>query len=148
MNQIPRVEIIGVTGLPEMVGGERLGGMIAAAARAQGTPLEDGDVVVVTQKIVSKAEGRLVDLGSVQPSALARHFADATGKDARLVELVLRESRAVVRMDADRGLSYPKRGMGLCAPTRGLTPLMCRGMMWFACCRRIRTRRRGAYGLR
>ena len=148
MGLIPRIEVIGVTGLPEMVGGERLGGMIAAAAKAQGTALEDGDVVVVTQKIVSKAEGRLVNLGSVQPSALARHFAGLTGKDARLVELVLRESRAVVRMDTDRGIIISKLGMGLCAPTRGLTPLMCRGKMWFACCRRIRMRRRGALGLR
>ncbi len=120
MNQIPRVEIIGVTGLPEMTGGERLGGMIAGAARAQGTALEDGDVVVVTQKIVSKAEGRLVDLGNVRPSALARHFAEATGKDARLVELVLRESRAVVRMDTDRGIIISETRHGFVCANAGI----------------------------
>ena len=120
MSQIPRVEVIGVTGLPEMTGGERLGGMIAGAARAQGTPLADGDVVVVTQKIVSKAEGRLVDLGSVRPSALARHFAEATGKDARLVELVLRESRAVVRMDADRGIIISETRHGFVCANAGI----------------------------
>ena len=120
MSQIPRVEVIGVTGLPEMVGGERLGGMIAGAARAQGTALLDGDVVVVTQKIVSKAEGRLVDLGSVQPSALARHFAEATGKDARLVELVLRESRAVVRMDTDRGIIISETRHGFVCANAGI----------------------------
>ena len=120
MRQIPRVEIVGVTGLPEMTGGERLGGMIAAAARGQGTPLLDGDVVVVTQKIVSKAEGRLVDLGSVLPSALARHFAEATGKDARLVELVLRESRAVVRMDTDRGIIISETRHGFVCANAGI----------------------------
>ncbi|MEE9286371.1 MAG: coenzyme F420-0:L-glutamate ligase [Dehalococcoidia bacterium] len=69
------------------------------SARAQGTPIESGDVLVVTQKIVSKAEGRLVVLAEVEPSAFARSIAQQYDKDARLVELVLRESRRIVRMD-------------------------------------------------
>ena len=74
------------------------------AAARQGTPMESGDVLVVTQKVVSKAEGRLVELGSVDPSDFALRLARETGKDPRLTELILRESRAIVRMDADRGV--------------------------------------------
>ena len=104
MQEVPRLEVIGITGIPEIVGGEPLGRMISDAARAQGTPLQNGDALVVTQKIVSKAEHRLVDLNSIEPSPLAVNFADETQKDSRLVELVLRESRAVVRMDSERGI--------------------------------------------
>ena len=120
LTPIPRIEVIGVTELPEIVGGERLGELIAAAARAQGTPLRDGDALVVTQKIVSKAERRLVNLNSVQPSPLARHFAERTRKDARLVELVLRESRAVVRMDTDRGIIISETRHGFVCANAGI----------------------------
>ena len=65
------MEIIGVAGIPEVHPGDELGPMVLQAASAQGTPIEDGDVVVVTQKIVSKAEGQLVDLSTVEPSKKA-----------------------------------------------------------------------------
>lgn len=71
--------------------------MIAGAAAAAGTPLADGDVVVVTSKIVSKAEGRIVALDSVEVSPFARQFAERWEKDPAVVELVLQESRRVVR---------------------------------------------------
>ena len=67
----PRIEVIGVAGIPEVAPGDRLGEMAAAAAERQGTPIESGDVMVVTQKVVSKAEGRLVDLRDVEPSGFA-----------------------------------------------------------------------------
>ena len=96
---VPEMRIIGVTGLPEVRPGDDLAGMLVAAAQDQGTSLESGDVVVVTQKVVSKAEGRLVKLTGVKPSPFALSIAERWSKDPRLVELVLRESRRIVRMD-------------------------------------------------
>jgi coenzyme F420-0:L-glutamate ligase/coenzyme F420-1:gamma-L-glutamate ligase len=95
----PEVRIIGVAGMPEVVPGDSVAELILDAATAQGTALEDGDVLVVTQKIVSKAEGRLVELATIEPSELARRFARRWRKDARQVEVVLREARRIVRMD-------------------------------------------------
>lgn len=120
MKHIPRIEVIGITGMPEIVGGETLGSLIAEAAQSQGTPLQTGDVLVVTQKIVSKAEFRLVDLNSVQPSAVACNFAEQTHKDPRLVELVLRESRSVVRMDSERGIIISETLHGFVCANAGI----------------------------
>lgn len=89
--------IFGVPGLPEIADGADLATLIAGAAAASGEPLADGDVVVVTSKIVSKAEGRTVALDSVTPSPFARRFAEEWEKDPAVVELALRESRRVVR---------------------------------------------------
>ncbi|AHY46154.1 F420-0:gamma-glutamyl ligase [Rubrobacter radiotolerans] len=89
------VRILPVTGMPEVRPGDDLEAALLGAA---GRALRSGDVLVVTHKVVSKAEGRLVDLSGVTPSAFAREFAERTGKDARQVEVVLRESRRIVRM--------------------------------------------------
>ena len=93
------IQILPVTGIPEVHPGDDLTNIIHEAARRDGLDLEDGDVVVVAQKVVSKAEGRLVELSSVTPSALADQFAQTYGKDARHVEVVLGETKRVVRMD-------------------------------------------------
>jgi coenzyme F420-0:L-glutamate ligase/coenzyme F420-1:gamma-L-glutamate ligase len=92
------IELIALDGLPEVSAGDDLAQLICAAATAQGIGLVDEDVLVVTQKVVSKAEGRVVDLGSVEPSAFARQVAERWAKDPRQVELVLRESSELVRM--------------------------------------------------
>jgi coenzyme F420-0:L-glutamate ligase/coenzyme F420-1:gamma-L-glutamate ligase len=94
-----QVQIIAVVGMPEVRPGDDLAALILEAAGAQGADIEDGDVLVVTQKIVSKAEGRLVDLRQVEPSPHARELAAQTGKDARLLEVILRESRRIVRQE-------------------------------------------------
>ena len=94
-----QVSITGVEGIPEVRPGDDLAALICAAAAGQGLRLQDGDVLVVTQKAVSKAEGRLVNLEDVEPSALAVELATNWEKDARQVEVVLRESRRIVRMD-------------------------------------------------
>lgn len=91
------LSIFGIPGLPEIVPGSGLAAMIAEAASAAGTPLKDGDVVVVTSKIVSKAEGRVVALDSVQVSPFASQYAERWEKDPAIVEIVLQESRRVVR---------------------------------------------------
>ena len=93
------VTLIGVEGVPEIKPGDDLAMLTVEAANRQRTPIAPRDVVVVTQKVVSKAEDRLVRLAEVEPSALAAEFAAAYDKDARVVEVALREAKRVVRMD-------------------------------------------------
>ena len=95
--KVNRIEVIPVPGLPEVKPGEDLGALISSALQRNRLRLKDGDVVVVKQKVVSKAEGRLVSLADVVPSARAKRLAKSQGKDERLVELILRESVRVVR---------------------------------------------------
>jgi len=92
------IELIGIEGLPEVVPGDDIAQLIATATSGKNA-IEAGDVVVVTQKIVSKAEGQLVRLADVVPSAFAHQWATRYRCDPRVVELVLRESRRMVRMD-------------------------------------------------
>ena len=94
---MPGVQIIPVPGLPEISAGVDLAALIHDAARQAGNALADGDVVVVTSKIVSKAEGCAIELGDVDPSAFAREWGTRWKKDPRVVEIVLRESRRIVR---------------------------------------------------
>ena len=91
------LQIFGVPGLPEIVHGSDLAAMILDAASEAGTPIADGDVVVVTSKIVSKAEGRTVELADVEPSPFAAEWSKVWDKDPAVTELVLRESKRVVR---------------------------------------------------
>ena len=93
-----RIELIPLDGIPEVRAGDDLAALIAAAAESTGIGLQPGDVLVVTQKVVSKAEGRVVELASVEPSDFAVAWAERWEKDARQVELVLRESASIVRM--------------------------------------------------
>ena len=94
-----RYEVIGVGGLPEIRQRDDLAGLIAEAAHRQETPLRDRDLLVVSQKIISKAEGRLVRLADVAPSPRAQAVAEQIGRDPRLVEVILSESRRIVRQD-------------------------------------------------
>ena len=91
------LQIAGVAGLPEIEPGTDLAAAILRAAADGGTPLVDGDVVVVTSKIVSKAEGRTVELADVEPSPFAQQWAAQWGKDPAVVEIVLLEAKRVVR---------------------------------------------------
>jgi len=92
-----RLEIIGIEGLPEIEPGADIASLVLQAADAAGDPLRDGDIVVVTSKIVSKAEGRVVDLSTVDVSPFAREYALKWAKEPAVIELVLREARRVVR---------------------------------------------------
>src|SRR5579884_267723 len=96
---VGEIRVIPVRGLPEVRAGDDLARLIADALGGSGVDPADGDVLVVAQKVVSKAEGRLVPLSAVEPSAIACTFAAEYGKDARQVEVVLREARRVVRME-------------------------------------------------
>ncbi len=114
-----RLELIALDGIPEVHAGDDLGELIADAADGSGVDAADGDVVVVTQKVVSKAEDRLVDLASVEPSSLARDWADRWDKDPRQVELVLRESASIVRMGPG-GLIISRTRHGLVCANAGV----------------------------
>jgi coenzyme F420-0:L-glutamate ligase/coenzyme F420-1:gamma-L-glutamate ligase len=94
---VSRLEIFGIEGLPEIAAGADLVGLVHAAAIAQGDPVASGDVVVVTSKIVSKAEGCAIDLVDVEASPFARSWGERWEKDPRVVEVVLRESKRIVR---------------------------------------------------
>jgi coenzyme F420-0:L-glutamate ligase/coenzyme F420-1:gamma-L-glutamate ligase len=97
MTEVTRVELIGVPGLPEVRPGDDLAALIGAALDRAGLALRASDVLVVAQKIVSKAEDRYVDLATVEPSAAARTLAAEVVKDPRLIEVILSETRRVVR---------------------------------------------------
>src|SRR5580704_892460 len=92
-----RLEIFAIPGLPMVREGDDLASLIADAAIRANLTLRDRDVVVIAQKIVSKAEGRAVDLATVTPTAEAIALAEEVGKDPRIVEVVLSESTKVVR---------------------------------------------------
>ena len=115
---VPAIQIFGLDGIPEVHEGDDIVEMIAAALHASDVTLQDADVLVITQKIVSKAEGRLVDLATIKPSAIARTFADAWEKDARQVEIVLRESARVVRME--RGVLITETHHGFICANAGV----------------------------
>ena len=110
----PEFRVIGITGIPLVQGGDDIAGQMIDAAAAQGTPLEDGDALAVTQRIVSRSEGRLVPLDSYQPSAFAIHYAERMEKDARLVEAVLQESNRIVRQVEGVLITQTKHGF-ICA---------------------------------
>ncbi|MCJ7552140.1 MAG: coenzyme F420-0:L-glutamate ligase [Anaerolineae bacterium] len=93
----PQVTLIALRDIPEVRPGDDLVQIILDGLDRESLALEDGDVVVVTQKIVSKAEGCLVDLSTVTPTPRALELAEAVGKDPHLVEVILRESRDVLR---------------------------------------------------
>jgi coenzyme F420-0:L-glutamate ligase/coenzyme F420-1:gamma-L-glutamate ligase len=93
--------LIALAGVPKVRPGDDLAQLLIAALQAAKHTLRDGDVLVVAQKVVSKAEGRYVDLAMIVPSARAREMAREVHKDARLVELILRESHRVVRHRPD-----------------------------------------------
>jgi coenzyme F420-0:L-glutamate ligase/coenzyme F420-1:gamma-L-glutamate ligase len=112
------LHIFPVPGLPEIGLDDDLGALIADAALRGGRAIEAGDVLVVAQKIVSKAEGALVRLDGVVPSAMAEQWAADHGKDARIVEVILRESRRIVRMD--RGILITETRHGFVCANAGV----------------------------
>jgi len=105
------VAILPLRGIPEVRNGDDLAAILVdAAGRAPVEGLRAGDVLVVTHKVVAKAEGRIVDLRTVEPSEFARGVAARWDKDARQIEVVLRESARLVRMD---------RGVMICETHHG-----------------------------
>src|ERR1700733_8685115 len=109
-----RIEIVGLATLPEVRHGDDLAALIREAATQEQQPIDSSLVLAVAQKIVSKAEGAMADLQRIQPSVLAQSWASAWGKDPRLVELILSQSKRVLKMD--RGVLITETLLGhVCA---------------------------------
>lgn len=115
---LKQITLTAVPGIPDIQPGDDLVEIIAQALERASYPLQNGDVVVVAQKVVSKAEGRIVALKDVVPSAAAVIWAEQTGKDPRLVELILRESREVLR--ARRDLLIVEHRLGFICANAGI----------------------------
>src|SRR6266446_1122313 len=90
--------ILPVKGIPDIKKGDDIGRLIAGRVEDQGDQFQQGDIAVISQKIVSKAEGRVLPLSKIIPSDFAKTIANETGKDPRQVEVVLRESKKIIRM--------------------------------------------------
>lgn len=99
--RLTQVTFTGLPGIPHVQPGDDLAALICASLQQADLALQAGDIVVITSKLVSKAEGRFVNLSTVQPSARACRVAGIVRKDPRMVELILRESTAISRMRQD-----------------------------------------------
>ena len=113
-----RVKMLALPGIPMLQPGDDLPSVMQAAMAAAGETFSDDDILVVAQKIVSKVEGRHVELGGVEPSASARALAAEVGKDPRLVELILSESREVVAHR--RGVLIVEHRLGVVMANAGI----------------------------
>jgi coenzyme F420-0:L-glutamate ligase / coenzyme F420-1:gamma-L-glutamate ligase len=114
VSHVSPISILPLAGLPEIAPGDPIEAMIAERIQKELGSLQVGDIVVVTHKVISKAEGQLVDLTTISPSPLAASFARRHGKDDRQIEVVLRESRRIVRMDRGHIISETRHGL-ICA---------------------------------
>jgi len=117
MNARYSVTLSAIPGIPFVKEGDDLGAIILKCAGDAGITFEDGDVLVVTSKIASKAEGRLVPLSSVQPSEKAREIARVSGKDPRIVELMMQESQI---LNAEPGIVETLHRLGFICTSGGV----------------------------
>ena len=108
------VRVIGIEGVPEIKAGDDVAELIVQAIERQNVSIEERDVLVVTQKIVSKAEGRVVHLEDILPSPIAIHLSEGHHRDPRHTEAILRESKRIVRMDKGNIISETSHGF-ICA---------------------------------
>jgi coenzyme F420-0:L-glutamate ligase/coenzyme F420-1:gamma-L-glutamate ligase len=108
------VQIIGLRKIPLVKRGDNIGNLIVEAAKQEGIQIVDHDIIVVAQKIVSKAEGNVTRLKDVAPSPLAKRIAETSGKDPRHVETILREAARIVRMTGGHLIVETRHGF-VCA---------------------------------
>jgi coenzyme F420-0:L-glutamate ligase/coenzyme F420-1:gamma-L-glutamate ligase len=118
MNAFPDLRVVGITGLPEVTAGSDFVGLLLEGLARQDLRLRDRDILVITQKVVSKSEGRLVRLSTVTPSSLAESFAQDGDRDPRSIEVVLSESRRIVKMD--RGILITETNQGMVCAQAGV----------------------------
>jgi coenzyme F420-0:L-glutamate ligase/coenzyme F420-1:gamma-L-glutamate ligase len=114
----PAITLVAVPGIPAIRAGDDVARILGDALEAAALRPQQGDVLVVTHKIVSKAEGRYVSLAEITPSPRARELAAATGKDAALVEVILSESREVLRFRP--GLIITEHRLGMVIANAGV----------------------------
>jgi coenzyme F420-0:L-glutamate ligase/coenzyme F420-1:gamma-L-glutamate ligase len=112
--RVNAVEIIAVENLPLIRKGDNIAQLICDAAEKQKTPLQDKDIIVVTHVVVSKAEGNIINLDEITPSEQAKKLAQKTKKDPALVEVILRETKEIVRIGPNSIITETKSGV-ICA---------------------------------
>jgi coenzyme F420-0:L-glutamate ligase/coenzyme F420-1:gamma-L-glutamate ligase len=120
-----RLVLTAIEGLPLVQPGDDLAGLILAALGTAGVALESGDVIAVAQKVVSKAEGRLLNLSTLTPSEEARELGERAQKDPRLVQAILSESRRVLRVRP--GLIIVRHHLGFVCANAGVDHSNVRG---------------------
>ena len=108
------LSILPVNGIPDIKKGDNLGKIIVDKVERQGDEFRQADIAIISQKIVSKAEGRILPLSKVIPSDFAKTIASETGKDPRQVEVVLKESRKIIRMKGGHLITETSHGF-ICA---------------------------------
>jgi coenzyme F420-0:L-glutamate ligase/coenzyme F420-1:gamma-L-glutamate ligase len=111
---VDTVKVIAVENLPLIKKGDNLGRLIVQAAEKQNTPIQEKDVIVVTHVVVSKAEGNVVNLDEVVPSPQAKEIALKTGKEPALVEVILQETKEIIRLNKNSIITETKSGI-ICA---------------------------------
>ena len=124
------IQLIAIRNLPEIEPGDDLGSLIVQAAQEIKVKLTSGDIIVVAQKVVSKSEGRLVNLATVKPSAFALEVAERQLRDPRLIEVILTESARIVRMDDHVLITETKHGF-VCA-NAGVDKSNVKGKEWIS----------------
>jgi len=107
---VDKIQIIPIQGIPLIKKGDNIAELLCNAAEKQGTPIQNDDIIVVTHVIVSKAEGNVINLDTVEPSEFAKTIAKQTEKDPALVEVVLREAKSIVRMGNNNIITETKHG--------------------------------------
>ncbi len=126
----PEIRLIGIAGLPRIEEGDDLGALIVEAARAQETPLQQGDILVLTQRIVSASEGRILPRAHFEPSPYARAWSERWEKDPHVTEAVLSESVRVVRQL--RGVLITETRHGLICANSGVDCSNVGGEEWLS----------------
>ena len=114
------IETIGLSGMPEFNTSHNLSEMIFEAALSSAGGIQSGDVIVVTQKVVSKVEGMVRDLLDIEPTSEAEELAAKLGKDPRLVQLILEQSTEIVRTDFERGVLITESIHGFICANAGI----------------------------
>lgn len=105
------LRVIGLETIPDIKPGDDIAELIINSCIQEGVDIDDGDVIVVSQKIVSKSEGRILDINSLKPSSEAVKLSETTGKDARFIEAVLMESREVVKAAPGHLITITRHGI-------------------------------------
>jgi coenzyme F420-0:L-glutamate ligase / coenzyme F420-1:gamma-L-glutamate ligase len=111
---LQEIRIFGINGIPEIHSGDNIPALLFSRLSSSRFSLQPGDICVVTQKIISKAENCLIDLRTIAPSQFAQNSAERIHKDPRLIEVILRESKRIVRMDRDIMICETQHGF-ICA---------------------------------
>ena len=120
LDEVPRIEIIGIKGIPEIKYKDDLARIIVSKSIEQGTPIQENDIIIITQKIVSKSEGQIKNLINIKPSEYSIKLASKINKDPRLIELIINESKSIIRIDEKRSILITETKQGFICANAGI----------------------------